>query len=111
MAVIKSISLLASIRSEAANNGIPSPQSQNSPSAMPLLSLSKPSWVVRTEVSCLVNPIINLSQISCFFPSVLGLDLFCFGLVLILSELKIKWLWIELEHAIEIRDLENWNQK
>ncbi|CAA2956175.1 uncharacterized protein LOC111382021 isoform X1 [Olea europaea var. sylvestris] len=49
MAVITSISLLASIRSEAANNGIPSPQNQNPPSAMPLLSLSKPSWVVRTE--------------------------------------------------------------
>ncbi|KAL2511564.1 DnaJ/Hsp40 cysteine-rich domain superfamily protein [Abeliophyllum distichum] len=50
MAVItSSTSLLAYVRSEATSNGVPTPQNQNPPTARPLLSLSKPSWVVRTE--------------------------------------------------------------
>lgn len=54
MAVVMAASSLSTVRSEAtsAGNGAPAPDNRKPPrpaSARPLLSVSKPTWIVRTE--------------------------------------------------------------
>ncbi|KAL1546551.1 hypothetical protein AAHA92_23132 [Salvia divinorum] len=51
MAVVMTASSLSTVRSEAttAGNGAPVPENRKLASARPLLSVSKPTWIVRTE--------------------------------------------------------------